>query len=245
MADYNNDGQATLGVGSTLYYVYVMFRPNGVPCYVGKGKGKRWLSMHRAYNPHLTHIIKSNGGKIPSVKIRENLTEQEAHETEMLFIRLLGRDKEGGILVNLTDGGEGQSGWVPNQETREKIRKANTGKSASTETKQKMSIAGKGRPKSAEHKKKIAIGNTGKKMSASAIEKMKESHSQKSRKDALKLRSKHQHDSMTAEQKAQRSKRISEATKIRMQDPIIMAKVKAAALLNYAKRTRSTEGRFI
>lgn len=124
------------------YYVYVLFRPNGVPCYIGKGKGKRWKTHEkRASNPMLAKIIASAGGEIPKVKIREGLTEQEAFETEIAFIKAIGRMAHGGPLVNMTDGGEGVSNPLP--ETRYKIGSARRGKVVTDETRMRMSEARK------------------------------------------------------------------------------------------------------
>jgi hypothetical protein len=110
-------------------YVYILFRPNGVPCYVGKGVGNRWLRHEwQTHNLRLARIIKSAGGSLPKIKIREGLTDAEAHETEQAFIAAIGRVAHGGPLVNFEH----------------------------TElTKQKMSAASKGKPKSPEHVEKI------------------------------------------------------------------------------------------
>lgn len=103
------------------FYVYMYFRPNGVPCYVGKGCGQRWAKHEwRSTNPHLANIIKQAGGKIPRVKIKEGLAEQEALDFERELIAYFGRETTGGVLVNLTDGGEGTSGHVVSQENRQK-----------------------------------------------------------------------------------------------------------------------------
>lgn len=70
----------------TDYYVYLILRPNGIPCYVGKGSNKRWaVYAFRCHNPHLAAIIKSAPSRLPLVKLRENLTEIEAFETEKLL----------------------------------------------------------------------------------------------------------------------------------------------------------------
>lgn len=91
------------------FYIYIIFRPNGVPCYIGKGKGARWRMYEMGYyhNLHLERIACNAGGDLPIVKIRSGLSEVEAFETEIALIRAIGREANGGPLVNLTDGGEG------------------------------------------------------------------------------------------------------------------------------------------
>lgn len=98
----------------TDFYVYVIFRPNGIPCYVGKGRGDRMQAhKRRKGNLHLAAIYAMNGGALPAVKVRCDLSESEAFETECALIAALGREPHGGVLVNLTDGGEGTAGWTP------------------------------------------------------------------------------------------------------------------------------------
>lgn len=92
------------------FYVYVLFRPwNGTPCYVGKGKGRRWKGHDRLntshYNRHLASIYKKAGGPLICVKVRECLTEDQAFEVEKALIAVIGRGKH--LLANMTDGGDG------------------------------------------------------------------------------------------------------------------------------------------
>lgn len=95
------------------FYVYVLFRPDGSPCYIGKGKGNRWLNHERrCFNKRLAEIIQQSSAPLPKIKIREGLKEVEAFETETAFISAIGRVKHGGPLVNATDGGDGTSGHV-------------------------------------------------------------------------------------------------------------------------------------
>jgi hypothetical protein len=101
--------------------VYVYFRPDtGQPCYVGKGRGRRWKAhnQHRSANPHLRNIVRKYG-EVPCVKIRTGLTEADAFTIETAFIKAIGRGADG-PLVNLTDGGEGSTGWIAPAETRAK-----------------------------------------------------------------------------------------------------------------------------
>lgn len=93
-------------------YIYIIFRPNGTPCYVGKGTGDRWKRHDRKekQNPHLWNIIKQAGGDPPTVIIKDGLNDKDALEFEIAFIKAIGREINGGPLVNMTDGGEGTVG---------------------------------------------------------------------------------------------------------------------------------------
>jgi len=105
-----------------MFYLYVVFRSNGTPCYVGKGKGDRWKAhLKWSHNKQLRVIFDEDQKLNPIAIIRDNLTETEAMEYEKVFIKILGRkDKNEGPLVNLTDGGEGYAGGVHSEETRKK-----------------------------------------------------------------------------------------------------------------------------
>lgn len=138
-----------------IYYVYVFFRPNGIPCYVGLGtKNRIQRQFASSHNPHLARIMAKAGGTLPVVKVREGLSFEQAAETEIALIAALGREIDGGILVNISTGGEGASGVGPSEscleaikiamqrpETRENCRQAKLGTKASDATRQKMSEA--------------------------------------------------------------------------------------------------------
>lgn len=128
-------------VGRRDYYVYVIFRPNGIPCYVGKGKRQRW-NLHEwygasHYNKRLGRIITKAGGALPKIKVREDLTNKEACETEIALIAAIGRGNSG-PLVNLTDGGDGVPGHKHSAETRALLSKASKGIKRSAATRAKM-----------------------------------------------------------------------------------------------------------
>lgn len=86
-------------------------------------------------------------GAQPGVLVLETCqSEQSLNEAErwnILYYRSLGNR-----LTNLTDGGEGMSGWVPGAETKAKWSAALKGKPRSEEVKRKISDAQKGRKKS-------------------------------------------------------------------------------------------------
>jgi hypothetical protein len=108
--------------GERRFYVYIWFRNNGVPCYVGKGQGGRWKDhVKSARNPHLANIFAKANSDMPVVIVREGLTEEQAFETEVALIKAIGRKIDKGPLVNLTDGGDGVSGLVHSDHTRKLV----------------------------------------------------------------------------------------------------------------------------
>ena len=67
-----------------------------------------------------------------------------------------------GTLCNLTDGGEGQVGFIVSDETKQKIAAANIGKKVSEEARLRMSASQMGKKLSDEHKQKIGDAHRGK-----------------------------------------------------------------------------------
>lgn len=148
------------------FYVYAYLRNKdsstgkaGTPYYIGKGTG------NRAYVKHYAPLPKD---KSNITFIKQNLTEQQAHDLEIDLIAKYGRKDLGtGILHNRTNGGEGISN--PSVATREKLAYAKRNESA--ETRLKRSIAAKNRirqPCSEETKRKISEANQGKKRTGEA-----------------------------------------------------------------------------
>jgi hypothetical protein len=90
------------------FYTYAWLREDGTPYYIGKGTG------YRAY----TGKGRKGNRKPPKDKsriliLKKNLTEEEAFKHEIYMIALYGRKDNGtGILINLTDGGDGVPGMT-------------------------------------------------------------------------------------------------------------------------------------
>jgi plasmid stability protein len=151
-------------------YVYVLFRADGTPFYVGKGRNGRWLQHEqdakRGVRSHKANIIRrmlADGLlEIPKVKIAEGLTHEESVAYEIAFIDAIGR-RPRGPLVNLTEGGEGMPD--PSQETREKLRAAKLGTTLSAEGRAKLSAAKLGKFPSVEVRAKMSVAAKGRTIS--------------------------------------------------------------------------------
>lgn len=113
------------------FYVYVHRRKSdGKVFYVGKGRQKRaWATSRRSV--HWQRVVQKHGLSIQI--IADSLNEVCAFSIERMVIAKYGR----GNLVNLTDGGEGTSGYVVTEDAREYLRLVNTGKVISDETRKK------------------------------------------------------------------------------------------------------------
>jgi hypothetical protein len=163
---------------SKQYHVYIYFRLDGSPCYVGKGTGNRWLhhdGRKGSSNRHLARIIAKAGGTLPKVKVRDGLTNEQATQIEIAFIKAIGREVNGGPLVNMSDGGEGMAGVAMAADVKLKIALAHKGKPKSAEHRANLSAsrrrmfaeakaAGIPITLSPEHRAAIGAGNKGKKL---------------------------------------------------------------------------------
>ena len=119
------------------YCVYFYLREDRTPYYIGMGRKQRPFAKH-AHRQDRGDFKPENPELI--LLVHENLSQQEAFELEIKYIKQYGRKCDGGILINLTEGGEGAK---HNEDTRKKISLSHLGKKVSEETKRKMSIAHK------------------------------------------------------------------------------------------------------
>ena len=117
------------------YYVYEWFiKDTNEVFYVGKGKGKRYKETKNRnkffkdmYNAHSCDVR----------KVFEGLTEKEAFAQEVSLIAYY-RENTTFRLTNQTDGGEGSSGWCPDDDFREKQSKIHKQQWKDEEFRQKM-----------------------------------------------------------------------------------------------------------
>lgn len=152
-------------VNETAFYVYAYFRPDGQPCYVGKGKGARWLHRGKGgRNKHFIHIrdqANAAGCEMPRMKLVECLTADEALHLERFFIAAIGREVDGGPLVNLSLGGDaGPVGykWTPELNAKNPRFK---GRHHTPETRSVLSIQKKDMQRPPEHIAAAAAGRRG------------------------------------------------------------------------------------
>jgi hypothetical protein len=130
-----------------IFYTYRLLS-NGVVFYIGKGKRTETydrINYHLNYwdhnkNKKLTNKIRKLNGVFDIEIVFESKDEQKCLDLEKKIILEIGRKN----LCNLTDGGEGVSGF-----------------NHSKETKQKISIWRKGKPLSEKTCKKITQNKTG------------------------------------------------------------------------------------
>lgn len=124
-----------------IFYVYRLLS-NGITFYIGKGKRTKTydrINYHLNYwvhnkNRKLTNKIKKLNGVFDIEIIFESKDEQECLDLEKKIILEIGRKN----LCNLTDGGEGVSGFNHSEETKQKISIWKKGKPLSEETCKKI-----------------------------------------------------------------------------------------------------------
>jgi hypothetical protein len=138
------------------FYTYAYLREDGTPYYIGKG------SNGRAYNSNRNIPRPKDKSRI--LFLKQNLTEEEAFKHEKYMIGVLGRKDLGtGILRNLTEGGEGTSGWIMPEEHKRRISDANRGGIKSERTRKKLSESNKGKTYSDESRKRMSESKMGEK----------------------------------------------------------------------------------
>ena len=113
-------------------YVYGEHQFDYEPFYVGKGSNSRaydHLKPGKSTNPILrnkVNKIKRVFSKPIIIIYKEMLLENVAFDLERALVKTIGRkDLKLGPLLNLTDAGEGNVGWIPSIKTRQKMKDSN------------------------------------------------------------------------------------------------------------------------
>lgn len=128
----------------TQFYTYLHCKPDGTPFYVGKGSGRRARRLIKfGRNPHHQNIVKKYGAQNIQVFIFECDSEQQSFDDEIAMIKQL--QCEGYDLCNLTDGGEGASGYVHSAEAIIKLAAAGSKRKLSPASRAKLSASKKGK----------------------------------------------------------------------------------------------------
>lgn len=138
------------------FYVYAhrtnLPRSLGDVFYIGKGQRRRaWTKW--GHNQRWENTAKKYGYSVEI--LIDGLSESEAFVFEKFFISFCGRNQ----LCNMTDGGEGASGSVHSEETKNKISKKNKGLTRSPEFCARMKIHNGKRNTSEEQRSKVAAAN--------------------------------------------------------------------------------------
>jgi acid stress-induced BolA-like protein IbaG/YrbA len=156
-----------------LFYVYVLYRPDGRPFYVGKGHGRRinaheqFAKMgHKARRYSIIRKIWREGGQVVKEKVFETYDELEAYAMERQLIASIGREN----LTNETDGGDGNYGWSPSLEQRARLSEIMKGRIMSPEWRANIQAAKIGKPKSEACKEKIRAALTGRTLPPEHVE---------------------------------------------------------------------------
>jgi group I intron endonuclease len=152
-----------------MFYIYVIENKVNGGIYVGKTKDmkRRWgqhvkSSLHESPKTKLQRAMKKYGVENFEMRVVDE-SDDEKHALNVLersWIRKL--KDEGRDVYNLTEGGEGNVGYVPTPETRKKLSLALKGNVSrlgmphSEETKRKLSNIHRGRKFTDEHKKKLS-----------------------------------------------------------------------------------------
>lgn len=173
-----------------MFYTYAHYKPDNSLFYIGKGQRRRaWSDKNR--NQHWRNVVSKHGSFNVAV-LAKWPTEQEAFEHEKFLIWCF-RDMLY-PMANITDGGDGTSGYKHRDDTIVKMKENRTGeknqffgRSHSEETKKLISESKKanpstpwlGKPRDEETKKKISeslFGRVGHKHTEESKRKLSLSH---------------------------------------------------------------------
>lgn len=133
------------------HYTYLHRRAtDGSVFYVGKGTEKNGratplysrASDHKKRNRYWVRSVAKHGLLVEVYAMC--IDDATAQELEKELIALYGKVADGGLLCNMTDGGDGHAGLSPSEETRRKVSEANKGAKRTLAQRMAVSNAQKG-----------------------------------------------------------------------------------------------------
>lgn len=123
------------------YYAYV-YRDGSIPIYVGKGQGRRaYHHLKRTDHHPLVYKLRKME-HAPHIDIIPAIDENHALFLEECLIEIFGRKDLGkGTLLNMTNGGEPNNGYIPTEAHRKRMSEVMAGRKLSEATIAKLKIA--------------------------------------------------------------------------------------------------------
>jgi hypothetical protein len=151
-----------------------------IPFYIGIGKEvtRAYSKTHR--NDHWSHIVDKTSYEVHI--LFDDVSYEFAKEKEKEFIELYKRKEDGGILCNLTKGGDGVLGIRHTEEARKKMGEPNKGKTISEWHRQRVSEFHTGRKHSEETRKRMSESQIGKGLGVKASEETRKKMCESSKK---------------------------------------------------------------
>jgi hypothetical protein len=155
-----------------MAYVYRHIRlDKNEPFYIGIGNDSNYRRAKSKDNRNKDwHTVVDNCQFDIEILV-DNIDYEFAKKKEKEFVRLYGRlDLGTGILVNRTDGGQGNVNW--SEENRKKLGERQRGKKASEETRRRLSESHKGYKPTPQALENMRLAQKGKVISRETREKM-------------------------------------------------------------------------
>jgi len=146
------------------YYVYALLRPTGHIFYIGKGIAERLFDHEKesengnTIKNHVINKIKRENKTIYYHIFQFFHSEKNAYDFEIELIAKYGRMIDGGILSNITKGGDGWKGGHHSQETISKLSKKLRVTFSSPEYRERRSKIAKQLCQNKKHRDKIREG---------------------------------------------------------------------------------------
>lgn len=152
----------------TSFYVYKITNKQNNKIYIGKTNNIKIRWTHHKYNAitkgessYFYNAIRKYGEDNFLIEIIENCVDEDvALAQEIYWIATL-KSNDRDIGYNLTNGGDGVSGLIHNEESKQKQREKMIGRKLSEEHKKKISEGNLGKIISDEVKNKISQANSG------------------------------------------------------------------------------------